>query len=361
MVTAPTSRDTGPVRRRVAFVSFRLGLTDGVSVVADTWRRVFESLGWETVTVAGEGPVDRVLTGLALEADSPPHPSELADALCDVDLVVAENILTIPMNLPASRAVAAALAGRPAILHHHDPPWQRARYADVDELPPTDDAWIHVTINRLTERQFAERGIGATTIYNGFDTTPRPGDRLGTRELLGVGPDERLILHPVRAIPRKNVGAAVALAETAGATYWLPGPAEDGFAGELESILGRARCRILRATLAELDPSTTMADAYAASDLVAFPSTWEGFGNPPIEAAIHLRPVVVGSYPVADELRALGFRWIDVGDDDAIAAALASPPVGALATNRAIADRELSIPALTRRVKDLLDRAGWSR
>ena len=36
-----------------------------------------------------------------------------------------------------------------------------------------------------------------------------------------------MALHPVRAIPRKNVPAAVALCEDLGATYWLAGDAEE--------------------------------------------------------------------------------------------------------------------------------------
>ena len=34
-----------------------------------------------------------------------------------------------------------ALRGRPALLHHHDPPWQRDRFAHVTELPVDDPAW----------------------------------------------------------------------------------------------------------------------------------------------------------------------------------------------------------------------------
>ena len=65
----------------VAFLSFRLGGPDGVSVVAETWRQVFEDLGFRTRTVAGEGPVDRIVPGLAIDATTPPAADELERAL----------------------------------------------------------------------------------------------------------------------------------------------------------------------------------------------------------------------------------------------------------------------------------------
>jgi glycosyltransferase involved in cell wall biosynthesis len=338
----------------VAFVSFRLGRHDGVSVVADTWCRSFDELGWSVSTVAGDGPVDHLLPGLAMGAAEPPTESDVASALEHADLVVVENLCTIPLNLPAARVLAGVLAGRPTILHHHDPPWQRAAHAHVRELPPTDAAWRHVTINRLTEGELRSRGIEATTIYNGFDLDRPRGDRGATRAALGVADDERLLLHPVRAIPRKDVPAAVALAEALGATYWLAGPAEDGYDNELARVLRRARCRVVHRS----SPGS-MDDAYAATDAVAFPSTWEGFGNPPIEAAIHRRPVAVGPYPVAAELRALGFHWFDPAQPAALDAFLQHPDEALHDANEALARAHFS----RRRVRDDLERllheAGW--
>ena len=139
-------------------MSFRLGRHDGVSVVAATWARVLAAQGWTVRTVAGDGPVDHLLPGLAVGARTPPTASEIDAALDGVDLVVVENLCTIPLNLPAARAVAGRLRGRPAVLHHHDPPWQRAQWAHVTELPPRDPAWRHVTINRLTEGEMADAG-----------------------------------------------------------------------------------------------------------------------------------------------------------------------------------------------------------
>ncbi len=108
-----------------AILSFRLGLTDGVSVVAALWQAALDELGFDTRTVAGEGPVDVIVPGLAIEAEQPPTADEIAAALSGADLVVVENLGTIPLNLGASRVVNEVLAGRPAIFHHHDPPWQR--------------------------------------------------------------------------------------------------------------------------------------------------------------------------------------------------------------------------------------------
>jgi glycosyltransferase involved in cell wall biosynthesis len=321
-------------------------------VVADTWARVLRDLGWSVRTVAGDGPVDHLVPGLAIGAEAPPSATDLAGALRDADLVVVENLCTIPLNLPAARTVASVLRGRPTVLHHHDPPWQRAQWAHVTELPPTDAAWRHVTINHLTEREMATRGIDVTTIYNGFDIDEPPGDREGTRAALGVDDGERLLLHPVRAIERKGVPAALELAEALGATYWLAGPAEDGYGPTLDALLRDARGRVIH------HPSPgTMADAYAAADAVAFPSTWEGFGNPPIEAAIHRRPVAVGPYPVASELRALGFRWFEPDRPDELDRFLRDPDPSLHDQNATCTRAHFGLDRLSRDVEQLL--AGW--
>jgi mannosylglucosylglycerate synthase len=335
-----------------ALVSFRLGLTDGVSVVAASWQRALQSLGYDTVTVAGEGPVDRVVAGLALDATEPPSSGEIESALADADLVVIENLLTIPMNLGASQVLAEVLRDRPAVLHHHDPPWQRERFAHVTELPADDPAWHHVTINELTRAEMAERGIEATTIYNGFDWNPPRGDRAGTRARLGVAADEWLMVHPVRAIPRKRVHAAIELAAELGATYWLVGGPEEDYAEELERVLAGARCRVVR------EQGCAPPDFYAAADAVVFPSSWEGFGNPPVEAAAHGRPAAVGDYPVAAELRALGFRWFGCDDPEPLRRFLVSPDRALLDHNREVVRTRLSIEVMTERLARLLDGAG---
>jgi mannosylglucosylglycerate synthase len=339
--------------RRVAIVSYRLGGTDGVSVEAAKWERAFSRLGAAVTTVAGSGTADRVVSGLAADATVPVDREALARALDGADLVVVENCCSLPLNVRAGHALAELLAGRPTIVRHHDLPWQRPQYGDFP--PPRDDAaWWHVTINERSRLELAARGIMAVTFYNCFDPDVALGDRAATRRALGVGDDELLVLQPTRAIPRKNVPGGVLFARALSATYWLLGPAEDGYGPELERILARAEVRVLRGHPGD----GSMADAYAACDVVVLPSTFEGFGNPSVESALHRRPLAIGAYPVATELRRFGFSWFDASDPVAAAGKvsrwLADPDPRLLDRNELVAKERFSTRDLPERLKALV-------
>ena len=206
-------------------------------------------------------------------------------AVGGADLVVVENVLTIPLNLPASLAVAEVLRGRPALLHHHDPPWQRPRFAHITELPPDDPAWRHVTINRLTERR--ARRPGHRRHHDLQRLRPRPPARRPRRHPAArsaspttssssstrCGPSSARTCPPRSAWPRR-----------VGATYWLHRPGRGGLRPRRSTRILAARHACRGPFREPARPRPGLADAYAACDAVLFPSTWEGFGNPPIEA-----------------------------------------------------------------------------
>ncbi|MGH3866427.1 MAG: glycosyltransferase [Pseudonocardiaceae bacterium] len=335
-------------------MSFRLGAADGVSVAAEQWVTALRRMGARVRTVAGTGVVDHLVPGLSFDTRRPARCGDVEAALRGVDLVVVENVCSLPMNPPVTEAVAQAVRGRRAVLRHHDLPWERERYAHLRGWPPDDPSWQHVAISQHSATELARRGIDATAVYHGYARIPRRGNRAAGRAALGLTPHQRLLLQPTRAIPRKNVAAGIALATAIDAVYWLTGATEEGYGLALADLLARASCPVRRG----LPGGLRMADAYAAADAVVLPSTWEGFGLPLIESALAGRPLAVSDYPVAQEVARLGFAWFPVGDPAPLAAWLADPDPALLAHNRALARHHFGPDALAKRLSDTLARAG---
>jgi glycosyltransferase involved in cell wall biosynthesis len=350
-------------RPLVTVISFRLGGPDGVAVEAAKWIRGFKRLGCRVRTVAGEGKAEAIVPGLAAPGlgharDVPPlHAGQLREALRGTDLTVVENLCSLPLNPPAAAAVARELAGRAAILRHHDLPWQRERFARHPP-PPDDPAWVHVTINRRSGAELAARGIPSTTVYNTFDPDPPVGARDLVRHRLGVRPGQLLVLQPTRAVARKGVAAGLAVAEHLGGVYWLLGAAEEGYGPTLQRMLGRSAVPVRRGPVPPIGADHGMEHAYAAADLVVFPSLREGFGNPPVEASLAGLPVAVGPYEVGRELADLGLRWFDTARPEELAAWMQAPDPTLLDHNRTVARAHLSWADLPVRLAGLAAAAG---
>lgn len=337
-----------------ALVSFRLGGPDGVSVVAGQWAWALRQLGWSVRTVAGSGTVDVHVPGLAWPAVADPTPDQVADAVAACDVVFVENLCSLPLHPTASTAVATARAGLPTVLHHYDLPWERDRYRASGWSPPDDPAWGHVVINAQAARALAERGIAATVEPLRIDPAwASSGQRRRTRAVLGVADQERLLLQPTRALARKGVADGLALAASAGATYWLTGPVEEGFEGDLGAILADPPTRVLRGVDQH---GLSMADAYAAADAGVLPSLWEGFGLPLLEAAVARRPLAVRRYPVAVELeRAHGFAWLPIDDGPGLRRAMDHPDPTVLDRNESIVRDCFGVHALPARLATILE------
>ena len=352
-------------------VSYRLGGADGVAVEAAKWMWALRVLGFEVRRVAGEieghpQEGDTVIPGLTLDAATaaPIGRGEIAAALEGSDLVLVENVCSLPLNLGAARAVAVGLeahSGR-VVIHHHDLPWQRRSLVEqARAFPPRIDGALHVTVNLRSRHELEARGFrDVAVIYNRFDFDAPPGCRAGTREQLGFAHDDVVVLHPARAIERKNVPGGVlfagALSEClAGGTvrYWLSGPAEDGYGPTLDRVLARSTVEVTFGRV----PSAS--DAYAAADVVVFPSTWEGFGNPTIESIVARRPLAAFRYPVLAEIAAHGLQFFDVDRVTEVARFVDSPNEARLDANVRRARAAFSLADLPAVITEVFETHGW--
>ncbi len=247
------------------------------------------------------------------------------------------------------------------LYRHHDLPWERDSLAVVAGIPPQVPRALHVTINEGARDALAARGISAVVMWNSFDFDEALGDRDATREAFGFAPDAVVLLQPTRAIPRKNLPGAIAyagavaeLAAPRPVHLWITGPAEDGYGPELDRLVASAPVPVT------IGRASRAADAYAASDLVLFPSVWEGFGNPVVESVVHRRPLVVGHYPALDALLDLGLTTLPLAEPARALDWLDQPDLDMLDRNIARLRPRLSITDLPERLSAAFADHGWS-
>ena len=411
---------------RTGFISTRLNGTDGVSLEVEKWAKVLRRMGHELFFCAGElggyaagGTLIPqlhfehqsifILSQKAFGSDAPERDGEkLADMIYAhadeirsplrhfirsnrLDMIVVENALTIPMNLPLGVALTGLIAelGISTVAHHHDFYWERQRYQSNSILDLLDTAFPaklpsirHVVINSIAQRRLKERrGIDSVVIPNVHDFAHPPvgidSYNRDFRETLGLSKDDYLFLQPTRVIQRKGIEMALELvhrlempnvhlfithrAHDEGIEYWRWLKREAGVMKVdlrlIDHLIGSERRK------ANSHKIYSLWDAYPHADMVTYPSIYEGFGNALLETVYFKRPLVVNRYPVYNaDIRPLGFEFVELDgfvDNKAVEKTkelLNNPDqVKAIAEkNYAIAREHFSFEVLERKLKEVI-------
>jgi glycosyltransferase involved in cell wall biosynthesis len=407
----------------VGFVSTRFAGTDGVSLETEKWATVFQREGFSCFYFAGELDRPPACSYLAEEAHFT-HPDikyiynncfgvhkrerhitqkimgikrKLKDDLYkfikkfSIELLVPENSLTIPLNIPLGLAITEVISetGIPTIAHHHDFFWERQQFLTnaVWEylnmaFPPHLPSIQHVTINSSGDNQLSLRtGISATIIPNvmDFENPPPPlnGYAKDVRQSLGVADDELLILQPTRVVKRKGIEHAIELVNRLGMKAKLiisHASGDEGYDYEQRvreySKLMNVNTVFVSDIINEHRGLTktgekiyTLNDIYPHADLVTYPSTFEGFGNAFLEAVYFRKPIVVNKYSIYSfDIEPKGFDTIEIDGfvtEDAVRKTrevLENPELRQkmVETNYEIATRCYSYSVLQQKLKNLI-------
>lgn len=345
--------------KRVGFVSTRVAGTDGVSLEIAKWAKVIEREGIECYYITGESdrPAERTFLipeahfnhpaileisrrAFGAELRSPELTNEIMamtrtirdqlDAAIDqfeLDVLIAENALTIPMNIPLGIALVYAVQERPigCVAHHHDFFWERDRFLIncVDDMiqfafPPSLQQIQHVVINSLAGEEFSRRtGVSCRIIPNVMDfaNPPEPPDEYAGqfRAQIGLGEDDLLILQPTRVVARKGIEHSIELARRLApdraklVITHASGDEGDAYAKRIREFAELMEVDVIfadkwisdqRGTGPDGRKLFTIDDVFPQADLVAYPSTYEGFGNAFLEAIYFKCPIVCNRYAI---------------------------------------------------------------
>lgn len=342
--------------KNVGFVSTRIAGTDGVSLEIAKWVEILERNRFDCFYFAGQLSTPKSRSLLVEEAffDQPEikqineavfgvrtRSSEISNQVqkvkdklkeelyrfvkkFDIDLLIPENALTIPMNIPLGLAITEFIneTGIPTIAHHHDFYWERDRFlvnACQDYLnmafPPDHPNIRHVVINSLASKELSYRvGISNTIIPNVLNFEEEPAfthqKDCKLREIVGLLPGEPFILQPTRIVPRKWIERSIEIVSYLNLkkpALIISHSAGDEGQDYYQRIMEYAEKHKIQLILIDhligdnqhrRSKKYTIEDVYRCADLITYPSGYEGFGNAFLEAIYYMKPIVVNRYSI---------------------------------------------------------------
>ena len=369
---------------KVGFVSTRFAGIDGVSLEASKWAEVLEAQGHTCFWFAGDLTKNKNVSIFASQANFKHDQNQwindqlfnrnkkslqLAQIICkyksslasrlkmfinlyQIDLLVVENALALPMHIPLGLALTDVIADTkiPTIAHHHDFYWERPRYLPLNgnkiyihrAFPPKLPNVKHVVINSAARQELIRhRGIDSILIPNVLDFENPPNiSKQRTRAFrhsIGLKPSDVMVLQPTRIVQRKGIEITLELIKRLNQKkYKLVISHEAGDEGyeyveQIKRVAGKYGIQVRFADKMVGDPFAqpsakkerfSLWEVYQASDIITYPSLYEGFGNALLEAIYFKKPILVNRYKVfMDDIEPKGFELVTMNgylNDDVV-------------------------------------------
>lgn len=358
--------------QNIGFISTRFQGTDGVSLETEKWVHVLKKLGYTCYFFSGLSdwdPKHSMVEPVAFfyhpfieklhkkfygttyrtnETTGKIHKARkrmkrmLYDFIrkFDIDILIIENALAIPINIPFGLAITETIAetGIPTIAHHHDFYWERERFMvncvnDYINMafPPSLHSVTHVVINTEARKMLSyRRGIASTVIPNVFDysSTPPEIDEFNkdVKKDLGLEEDDLLFLQPTRVVQRKGIEHAIEIVHRLNnpkIKLVITHSAKDEGKAYYNRVMDYAELLnvsvIVKPELFDYKRGYTedgkkcysLWDVYPHADFVTYPSTYEGFGNAFLEAIFFKKPILVNRYSIfQQDIEPIGFEVV---------------------------------------------------
>ena len=283
-----------------------------------------------------------------------------------IDLIIAQNVFSVAMNIAVAIALENVVKELDIKLlsQHHDFFWERkagvnygcdfAKEIADNYLPPTNKRYKHVVINKQGHDTLLKRkGLESTIIPNVFDFEAPQWEiddyNKDFKKALGINENDIILLQATRIVDRKAIELAIdtvskmneiksnyynmklyngkIFKENSNLTILLAGNSCDDDSGTyLSRLISKAKHLNVKIKVISdrVDHSRkvinkkkiySLWDTYVYSDLITYPSYWEGWGNQFLEGLFAKKPMIVFEYPVfLTDIKDKGFDYISLGN-----------------------------------------------